>query len=338
MNKTQVKRRFLLKVGALTPAFSIISQRGDAAQFQWKLATGREPGHPVNLRAAEAIKKIREETNGGLDIKLYISSQLGTDAQLIAQTRLGGIQMMCMAGSVLATTIPIAGIVNIGYAFLTSNKVWEAVDGPLGSYIASKIGEHNMHQIGVSWENGFRDITSSNKPVKHPSDLHNFKIRTPQAPILSSMFADFGAAPTSMDFSEVYTALENHVVDGQENPLPNIYNAKFYEVQKYLSITQHAWDSYLMIGNKLAFSNLSKKWQDIVVKNFSEAGLNERKDIAELRVSLRDKLAAKGMTILDVDKSEFRQALSKTDYYSRWKQKFGAEAWSMLEKTTGPLG
>ena len=337
MKKIMIGRRAALAGAAGVASFAIMTRRADAAQFRWKMATGQEPSHPVNIRAAEAIAKIKEETNGGLDIALYPAAQLGTDKQLIAQTQLGGIQIMNMASSVLATTVPAAGIVNIGYAFLSPKDVWAALDGQLGSYIAGKIDGHGMHQIGVSWENGFRDITSGTKPIKTPADLHNFKVRVPEAPILSSMFAAFGAAPTSMDFSEVYTSLENHVVDGQENPLPIIYTAKLYDVQKYLSLTQHAWDGYLIISNKPSFMALPKKWQEIVTSVFSEAGRKERADIAALSQSLQAKLTTKGMTILDVDKTAFRSVLAKTSYYPHWKSKFGSEAWSMLEKISGPL-
>lgn len=337
MTQHTIRRRTLLAGAASLPAFAILTHRGDAAQFKWKMATGQEPTHPVNIRAAQAIEKIKTATNGGLDIKLYPAAQLGTDKQLIAQTRLGSIQIMNMASSVLATTIPSAGIVNIGYAFLTPKDVWAAVDGSLGTYIAKQIDQHGMHQIGISWENGFRDVTSGTRPVKTPADLRNFKIRVPDAPILSSMFAAFGAAPTSMDFSEVYTSLENHVVDGQENPLPIIYTAKLYDVQKYLSMTQHAWDGYLIIGNKPAFMRLPRKWQEIVTAEFDTAGHNERQDIAALGNSLKAKLTEKGMTILDVDKATFRGALAKTGYYPHWKGKFGDQAWSLLEKTSGQL-
>lgn len=337
MKPPAIRRRTLLTGAAAIPAFAILTHRADAAQFQWKMATGQEPTHPVNIRAAQAIAKIKEATGGGLDIKLYPAAQLGTDKQLIAETRLGGIQIMNMASSVLATTIPAAGIVNIGYAFLEPKDVWAAVDGALGSYIAKQIDGHGMHQIGASWENGFRDVTSGTKPVKRPEDLHNLKIRVPDAPILSSMFAAFGAAPTSMDFSEVYTSLENHVVDGQENPLPIIYTAKLYDVQKYLSITQHAWDGYLIIANKPAFDRLPKKWQGIVTDAFTASGHDERADIASLGSSLTAKLSMAGMKVFDVDKVAFRAALVKSDYYPYWKRKFGAEAWRLLEKTSGSL-
>lgn len=337
MTEPTIRRRTLLAGAAALPGFAILTRRGEAAQFHWKMATGQEPTHPVNIRAAQAIANIKAATNGGLDIKLYPAAQLGTDKQLIAQTRLGGIQIMNMASSILATTIPEAGMVNIGYAFLTPKDVWTAVDGPLGQFIASKIGAHGMHQIGPCWENGFRNVTSGTRPVKTPADLHNFKIRVPPAPILSSMFAAFGAAPTPIDFSEVYTSLENHVVDGQENPLPIIYTAKLYDVQKYLSMTQHAWDGYLIIGNKPAFDHLPKKWQDIVTDEFAKAGHAERADIAALSTSLRNKLTAKGMKLIEVDKKSFRDTLAKAKYYPHWKQQFGAKAWSLLEKTAGPL-
>jgi TRAP-type transport system periplasmic protein len=338
MPRLQPTRRRVLAAGASLPLVALRTRPADAAQFTYKLATGQEPSHPVNVGAQQAIDKIKERTSGQLVIQLFPAAQLGPDTQLIAQARLGGVQFINMAASVLATFIPDAGIVNVGFAFLNYDQVWKAMDGGLGKFVSDRIGRTELFLVGRSWDNGFRQITSSNKPIRAPEDLKGFKIRVPSAPILTSLFASLGAAPTSIDFSEVYTALQTHLVDGQENPLPIIATAKLYEVQKYCSMTGHVWDAYLILGNKAAFARLPKPMQQIVVEEFSNSGLAERADIASLSKSLQSQLQSKGMQFITPDKEAFRATLSKTEFYPNWHRKFGDEGWKLLEAAVGKLG
>jgi TRAP-type transport system periplasmic protein len=338
LSKSEFTRRSLLAAGAALPLFAIGGRAVSAAEFTYKLATGQEPSHPVNVRAQQAIDKIKERTSGKLVIQLFPAAQLGPDAQLIAQARLGGVQFINMAASVLATFVPDAGIVNVGFAFLNYDQVWKAMDGDLGKFVRGRIGRTQLFMVGRSWDNGFRQMTSSNKPIRTPEDLKGFKMRVPSAPILTSLFTALGASPTSIDFSEVYTALQTHLVDGQENPLPIIATAKLYEVQKYCSLTGHVWDAYFMLGNKAAFKRLPKPTQDIVIEEFSNAGLAERADIGALSKSLEGELKSKKLEFVTPDKQVFRAALSKTDFYPNWRRKFGDEGWKLLENAVGKLG
>ncbi|HQT67821.1 MAG: ABC transporter substrate-binding protein [Rhodospirillales bacterium 20-60-12] len=334
----RLTRRSILAAGAALPLVSIITRRADAAEFTYKLATGQAPSHPVNIRAQAAIDRIKEATSGKLQIELFPAAQLGTDTLLISQVRNGGVQFINMAASILATYVPAAGIVNVGFAFDGYNQVWQAMDGPLGKYISAQISNANLMTIGRSWDNGFRQITSSSKPIKAPGDLKGFKIRVPDAPILTSLFTSLGAGPTPLDFSEVYTALQTHLVAGQENPLPIIDTAKLYEVQKYCSMTGHVWDGYWILGNPAAFRELPADVQAIVLREFDQSAIAERADIAALSQSLRQSMSAKGLQFLDVDKAPFRTALAQTNFYPSWKKKFGEDAWSLLEQTSGKLG
>jgi TRAP-type C4-dicarboxylate transport system substrate-binding protein len=169
-------RRNVLAAGAALPLFGILTHRADAAQFSYKLATGQAPTHPVNVQAKAAADRIREATSGQLDISVFPAAQLGTDAQLISQVRLGAVQFINMASTILATTVPAAGIVNVGFAFDSYAQVWQAMDGAVGAYIKGKIADAGMMAIGPSWNNGFRQLTTSTKPVHHPGDLVNLKI------------------------------------------------------------------------------------------------------------------------------------------------------------------
>ena len=131
------------------------------------------------------------------------------------------------------------------------------MDGDLGAYIRGEIAKANLVAMDKIWDNGFRQTTSSSKPINHPDDLKGFKIRVPVSPLWTSMFKAFDAAPASINFSEVYSALQTKIVEGQENPLAIISTAKLYEVQKYCSLTNHMWDGFWFLANRRAWERLA---------------------------------------------------------------------------------
>ena len=156
------------------------------------------------------------------------------------------------------------------------------------------------------WDNGFRQITSSTHPIVNPADLKGFKIRVPVSPLWTSMFQALGASPISINFSEVYSALQTKIAEGQENPLTLIEIAKLYEVQKYVSMTSHMWDGFWMLANKRNFAALPPDAQAIVTKELNRSALDERADIAKLNGSVADDLKSKGLVFVEVDKPAFR--------------------------------
>ncbi len=186
-------------------------------------------------------------------------------------------------------------------------------------------------------ENGFRQITTSTKPVNTPDDLKGLKLRVPSAPMLSTLFTALGASPTPINFNEVYSALQTKLVEGQENPLAIIATARLYEVQKCRSLTNHVWDAYWILGNRKAVDRPPKDIQEIVFREFDKAADDERADIAALSKSLRAELQGKGLQFIEVDKKVFKAALGKTSFYKDWRAKFGDEAWALLEQNTGVL-
>lgn len=338
MIRTKLTRRGLLGATAAVPMLTILSRRGDAAEFTYKYATGQDPTHPVNIRAQEAIDRIRNATNGRVDMKLFPANQLGSDTDLLAQVRSGGVEFFNLATSILATLVPVAGIVNTGFAFPDYDHVWKAMDGSLGHHIADQITKAGLISPALFWDNGFRQITSSTREIKVPKDLDGFKIRVPPAPMLTSVFQDLGAGPTPINFNELYSALQTKVVEGQENPLAITASARLYEVQKYVSMTGHVWDGYVVLGNRRAWGALPVDVQAIVSRELNVSGAQERADIASLSQSLRADLTTKGMTFLDVDREQFRATLAKTTFYADWHAKFGEQSWSLLEASVGKLG
>jgi tripartite ATP-independent transporter DctP family solute receptor len=225
----------------------------------------------------------------------------------------------------------------MGFAFPDYATVWKAMDGELGAYVRSQIAKANLVAMDKIWDNGFRQTTSSTRPINTPDDLRGFKIRVPPSPLWTSMFKAFEAPPTSINFNEVYSSLQTKVVEGQENPLAIIATARLYEVQKFCSLTNHMWDGFWFLANRRAWERLPQDMRTIVAKHINAAGEKEREDVAKLNANLQKELAGKGLTFNQPDPVRFRDKLRQAGFYSEWKGKFGDEAWSILEKAVGKL-
>jgi tripartite ATP-independent transporter DctP family solute receptor len=332
-----VTRRGALAAAAALPLVCILSSRGSAAEFSYKLATGQDPTHPINTRARQALDRIREASQGRLEIRLFPANQLGSDTDLLSQLRSGGVEFFNLSTSILATFVAAAGIPNTGFAFADYNAVWRAMDGALGDYIRAQITERGIVPVSKIQDNGFRQITTSTRPITKPEDLRGLKIRVPPAPILTSLFSALGAGPTPINFSELYSALQTKIVEGQENPLAIIATTHLNEVQRYCSMTSHVWDGYWILGNRRAWRRLPDDLRTLVTHEFDRSVMDEREDIAKLSQALRQELAAKGLQFNDVDRNSFRDLLRRTSFYKDWRGKFGDQAWALLESSAGAL-
>jgi len=334
---TLSRRAFMKATLGAAAGAALLPRRAFAADFTLKLATGQDPTHPVNVRAQEAIDRIRAATQGRVEINLFPANQLGSDTDLLSQLRSGSIDLFNLSNSVLATLVPVVGILNTGFAFGDYDTVWKTADGDLGNFVRGQIAKAGIVTVSRAWDNGFRHVTTSTKPIKSPDDLKSLKIRVPQAPALTSLFKALDASPSPINFNELYSALQTKVVEGQENQLPIIATTRLYEVQKFCSMTGHVWDAYWMLGNRRSLDRLPEDLRNIVLREFDKSALDERADIAKLSASLRNELTGKGLTFNDVDRNAFRDALRKSSFYKDWKGKYGDEAWNRLEAATGKL-
>jgi tripartite ATP-independent transporter DctP family solute receptor len=307
------------------------------AEFGFKYANNLPLAHPMNVRAKEMADAIRAETKGRVDIEIFPNNQLGSDTDMLSQVRSGGIEFFTLSGLILSTLVPAAAITGIGFAFSDYDAVWKALDGDLGAYVRREIAKSNLVAMEHIWDNGFRQITSSSKPIQTADDLKGFKIRVPVSPLWTSMFKALDASPASINFNEVYSALQSKVVDGQENPLAIISTAKLYEVQKYCSLTNHMWDGFWFLANGKAWERLPEDLRTIVARHVNAAGMKERVDVAALNATLQKDLAAKGLVFNQPKSDSFRDRMRKAGFYAEWKGKFGDEAWAILERSTGKL-
>ena len=247
--KPVLARRALLSGAAALPLVSIRTRPANAAEFSYKFANNAAATHPLVIRAQEAADRVLKATDGRVEIKVFPNSQLGSDTDTLGQLRSGAVEFFTLSGLILSTLVPVAAINGIGFAFRDYDQVWSAMDGKLGALVRAEITKRGLVAFDTMWDNGYRQMSSSSKAIRAPGDLDGFKMRVPPAPLWTGMFRAFGAAPTSINFNEVYSALQTHIVDGQENPLAIVDTAKLYEVQKYLSVTNHMWDGFWFLAN-----------------------------------------------------------------------------------------
>ncbi len=307
------------------------------AEHSFKWANNIPATHPSTVRIKEAADAIRAESKGKVDIQLVPNNQLGGDTDMLSQVRSGAIDFFPLSGLILQTLVPVAAINGLAFAFKDYPTVWSAMDGELGAFVRAAIGKVNLHVFDKCLDNGFRNITTSTKPINTAADLQGFKIRVPVSPLWTSMFKAFGAAPASINFSEVYSALQTKVVEGQENPLAIIEIAKLYEVQKYVSMTGHMWDGQWILANGRRWQSTPADVQALITKHVTDAVVKQRDDIRRLNNSIEAQLKAKGMVFNYPDVKSFRDALSKAGFYAEWRAKFGDEAMAKLEKYSGKL-
>jgi TRAP-type transport system periplasmic protein len=329
--------RGLAAAGAAVAAPAILTWPADAAEFSYKYANNAPASWPMNTRAVEAAAKIKEETNGRLDISIFPNNQLGGDTDMLSQLRTGAIEFFTLSGVILSTLVPVASISGVGFAFENYDKVWEAMDGDLGNHVRAQIARLGLVAMDNMLDNGYRHVTTSTGPIRTPDALKGFKIRVQVSPLAMSLFNSFGASPTGINWSDVYPALQTKIVDGQENPLSIIEASKIYEVQKYCSLTGHSWDGFHFLANWRAWQALPPDLRDIARKNFNALALAQRADMGVANNAARAKLEGLGLAFNDVSRDDFRAVLRKSGFYSTWSAKYGDEAWGLLEKVSGAL-
>jgi tripartite ATP-independent transporter DctP family solute receptor len=335
------RRKFIRNTAAAAaaiPLVGILSRRAQAAEFTIKLGHSQTATHPMHLRQQEAAKKINAEAGGRLDVRVFPNSQLGSEPDMLSQVRNGALDMVATSILYLEPLNPAINLSGLGYAFSGYDKVWQAWDGEYGNLMRANFAKAGLTVFEKTYDNGFRHVTSNVKPIEKAEDLQGLKIRLPNIPIYQSLFQHLGASPTTVNIKEAYSALQTRIADAQENPLTHIELWKFYEVQKYCSLTSHIWDGFWIIANSQSLSALPQDLRQLMMRNFDEAALKQRADMAALMDSLRTKLAQRGLAFNQPDFETFRASLRKSGFYKTWREKAGDAAWNVLQKYTGELG
>lgn len=332
------RRSLITAASTLAAPWVLTSAKAQKVEFSVKFGSNLPATHPLNTQAVALSEKLKKESKGRIDLQVFPYNQLGNDTDMLSQLRSGALDFMTLSPVILGTLVPAAQINGVGFAFKDYNQVWSAMDGDLGAYVRQQIAATGtIFAFDKIWDNGYRHITNSVRPIAAPEDLKGLKLRTPPGPMWVTMFKDLEASPTPLNFAEVYSALQTKVVEGQENPLAIISTAKLNEVQKYCSLTGHMWDGYWFMGNKKLFDRFPPDLQALMTKLVAEFALLQRAEVRKLNDSLQTELKNKGMNFNEVQVDPFRAKLRASGFYADWHKKFGDEAWSLLEKYTGKL-
>lgn len=280
------------------------------------------PGSLIALQNDEYAKRVNEALKGKVEIKVFHSSQLGTDEEMLKGIKVGVLEMF-QPSTIMSTVDPKFGVFEMPYLFKDRGHVKRVVEDPkITQILFDPLPEKGLRLLGV-WENGFRVITNNVRPIVTPEDLKGIKLRVPSGVWRVKMFRAYGANPTPLAYSEVFAALQAGVMDGQENPFAQIWGGKFYEVQKYLSLSDHVYTpSYAVISERF-WKTLPADVQQILAKTAVEVGDFGRKEGARMDKELIEKMQ-KSLKINEVDKDAFVKA-SKPVYEEFTKEVKGGK-------------
>ncbi|HTQ00954.1 MAG TPA: TRAP transporter substrate-binding protein [Casimicrobiaceae bacterium] len=311
--------RMTLRCAALAAALALSGAA--LAQTEIKLGHVGEPGSLFQKSADEFARRANAKLGGKAKVLTYGSSQLGGDSEMLQKVKLGTLDM-ALPSTVMSSQVDLFGIFEMPYLVKDRKHMGRIEKEIFWPKLAPEAEKKGLKVIAV-WENGFRQITNSKRPIKVPADLQGIKLRVPEGKWRVKMFQAYGANPSPMKFSELFAALQTGVMDGEENPLTQIYSAKLQEVQKYLSMSGHVYTpAYLTVG-KAKWESLPPDVRKILEDTAKETQAYVYEQAAKDDEELLAKLKQAGMQVNDVDKTAFVNA-SKPIYAEFGKEVPGA--------------
>lgn len=312
-------------------SLSLMAAPAWAAQVVLKAGHVLAPVHPYHVGMEKFAELVDAKTSGQVKVEVFHSSQLGNERELVEALQMGTTDVC------LISTAPMAGfskdflVYDLPYLFTSPQQAYEILDGPIGK--ASMKGIEKAELIGLAfWENGFRNITNSKRELVNPEDLKGLKIRTMENKIHMATFRTLGADPTPIASGEVFTALQQKTVDGQENPLTGIFTSKYYEVQKYLSLTEHFYSPAPLLIGKESWGKLNAEQQKAVQAAADEAKTFQRELNQKEVAQAQKELAAKGMVVSTVDKAVWKKAMAPI--YKQFESEVGADTLKAILEAT----
>ena len=273
-----------------------------------KIGTGVAPDHPENIGARKIKELVEKKAGDRVEVQVFTDNQIGDQRTMVENLRNGTQEVTWVTVGFFGSYEPILNVIESGYLFRDSHHSYKVFDGPMGDEIRALVEKHGVKLLGY-YEAGLRHITNNVRPIRTPADLKGLKIRTPQAKYHLNTLKYMGANPVAMSFGELYTAMQQKVVDGQENPLSNIYKAKFYEVNKYLSLTGHLHLTHMVMYSAKLWDKLPADLQKIVREAVIESQETQRKAVRDDDENLLKELKAKGMQVNEGDREAFRKAV-----------------------------
>ncbi|TMA21987.1 MAG: TRAP transporter substrate-binding protein [Deltaproteobacteria bacterium] len=277
-----------------------------SAQTELKLGHVGSPGSLFALSADEFARRVKEKTKGKVVVTVFGSSQLGDDTEMMQKVKLGTLDMT-LPSTVMSSLVPAYGLFEMPYLVRDRDhmkRIEKEIVWPTLAPLAEKSG----YKVIAVWENGFRQITNNAHPIKVPEDLRGIKLRVPKGKWRIKMFQAYGASPSAMGFSEVFVALQTGVMDGEENPLTQIYTAKFQEVQKFLSMTEHVYTPAYLVVSVRKWASLPADQRKAVEEAAKETQPFVYENGAKMDKELLGKIKEAGLKVNEADKAACQKA------------------------------
>ncbi len=304
------------------------AQAADISERTIKVGIGLNDDHPQ----AQAMKKfgelVAQKSDGKIKVKLFAGGTLGNDVTMISSLQGGTLEMTVPDTSTLVGSAGLEpfGLINLPFLFTKSEQADALLDGPFGQQLMTRLPDKGLIGLGF-WENGFRQVTNSRRPINTAADFAGLKLRVIQNPLFIDTFTALGASAQPMPFPEVYTALEQGVVDGQENPLATILSSKFYEVQTNTVISNHIYSVWALLMSKKFWDKLSPDEQQLITEAGKEATIAEREIIRAYSATALEKLKSEGMAVTTLPDAEVAKLREMTKpVWAKFTKEFGQES------------
>ncbi|MBS0407259.1 MAG: TRAP transporter substrate-binding protein [Proteobacteria bacterium] len=298
-------------ISMLTAA--VLAPLGAQAQTtKLTLGHGAAAGNPRHEAAVKFGEILKAKTGGRIEVQVAPSGQLGDDAAMVTALRTGALDISANSQGAVANVVPEYAAFGMPFLFDSLPQAWKLLDGPLGKELADKSAAKGLIVLGY-WDNGIRHMSDSKRPLLKPEDLKGLKMRTPPDAVTVDIMEALGAEAQQIKFAELYIALQQGVVDGQENPLMNIYASKLYEVQPFISLTGHKYEMTPFLMSKRSWDRLSEADRIAVREAAADATALQRKLSQESDEKLVVELKGKGVRVDTVDKAPFKKATASVD-------------------------
>ncbi len=283
------------------------------------------PEDPQNVACTAFKKMVEERTDGAIRVDIYPAAQLGDARTIVEGVQMGTIEMADIENGPMGRFVSEAMLWDLPFIFRDIDHAHNVLDGDIGKYVQKKYDDVGIRHLAYN-DGGFRYFTNNVHPIRNMDDLQGLKIRVMESKVMIDTINAFGASAVPMAFGELYTALQQGVVDGQENPMNLIYSQRFYEVQKYLSLSGHFYYPRQYITNLNWFNNLSEEHQKIIAEAAKEACDIQREELAKYEIEMKKVLQEKGMEINEVDKTKFIETAQEKIYPAYYETLGGGNA------------
>jgi tripartite ATP-independent transporter DctP family solute receptor len=300
---------WVLLLSFVLASFAAVPAQSQDKTYTLRIGNVTAPDNPLNLAFEKMAAEMNEKSKGRFQAKVYPSGQLGNLRSMTESVQMGTLEMATQSAGGLAAFYGPMGVLELPFTYKSSAQVYQVVDGPIGK----ELGEQFLQKTGIRIVGYFycmlRQVTNNTRPVQAPADLKGLKIRVPETPTVKMAIEAAGGNPVPMVMGEVYTALQQKTIDGQENPLDVIWASKLYEVQKYLSMTGHVYSPVLIMINEKLYQGLPADLQKILNESAANASAWLRDFNEKSQSELAQKLQEKGMQINTVDQEPFRKLM-----------------------------